>query len=77
MCTEKYFQIHVFRILRERKKSMKSGCDLIKIRTKASNKTHTKVKSEAISNMYDDIVMSRRKLSFDWLKTHVTKQRFG
>ena len=53
---------------------MKSGCDLIKIRTKGSNKTHTKVKSEAISNMYDDIVMLRRKLSFDWLKTHVTKK---
>ena len=41
---------------------MKSGCDQIKIRTKGSNETHTKVKSGNLSNMYDDIVMSRCKL---------------
>ena len=39
-------------------------------------KTHTKVKSDDLSIMHDNNVMPRRKLSPDWLNTHVTEEEF-
>ena len=39
-------------------------------------KPHTKVRSCDPSIMHDDNVMPMRKLSSDWLNTHVTEQGF-
>ena len=36
-------------------------------------KPYTKVKSGDLSIMFDNNVLPRRKLSSDWLKTHVTE----
>ena len=37
-------------------------------------RNHIKVKSGDLSIKHDHIVMLRRKLSSDWLNTHVTKR---
>ena len=39
-------------------------------------KPHTKVKSGDFSIMYNDNFMQRRKLSSDWLSTHMNEQGF-
>ena len=53
-----------------------SKFNLIKIRSfdtllKDLTKPHTKVKSGDLSIMHNSNVMPRRKLSSDWLNTHV------
>ena len=55
--------------------------NLIKIRSfdplaLIATKGHTKVKSGDLSIMHDNNVMPMRKLSPDWLNTHVTEEGF-
>ena len=57
---------------------VRKGPTLIRIRSLRSllknlTKPYIKVKSRDLSIMHDHVVMRRRKLSYNWLNTHVIK----
>ena len=88
MDKKKFRVIYMYVILQKYKILIKEDLNLyvnkcykIKIRShrlllKELMKPHIKVKSGELFIMHDHIVMPRRKLSSDWLNTHVTKQGF-